>query len=234
MARDPQDERALSAHDANQDAEATLTTTAALCPRYDRLTRANTVLLLIDHQIGPLWDLEFSASRRQVVGLARIARNLQLPTIVTTIAPETWGPLIPELAVVIPEEHVIVRHTANAWEDANVRAAIDGSRRKKLIIAGSVAEVGVAVCALAAVRAGYEVYAPIDASGQCSHPALVRLSRAGVIVTTTALVTGELVGEGPGTHSRTTRTDAMRNGRRSETEALKERLRVSRTRRDGT
>jgi isochorismate hydrolase len=137
--------------------------------------------------------LEFTASRRRVVELATVARHLEIPTIVSTIAPESWGPIIPELETVVTEDRIIVRGSVNAWDEPRVRKVVESTGRRKLIIAGSVLEVAVVMAAVSAVGAGYEVYAPIDASGQASHPALVRLSRNGVIVTTTSLVTGELL-----------------------------------------
>jgi nicotinamidase-related amidase len=172
---------------------ATLTMTTALSSSYDdRLTRDNAALLLIDHQVGPLWELELAAPRRRVTALARVAERLGIPTIVTAIAPESWGPIIPELTAVYPESSVIVRAAVNAWDDARVRSAVESTGRTTLIIAGSTTEVGVAPCAVAAVRDGYAVFAPVDASGQCSNRALVRLSQGGVIVTTVELVVREL------------------------------------------
>lgn len=225
------DERAYTPNDAALEADETLTTTAALSPRYERLTRDNTILLLIDHQIGPLWDLESSASRRRVVELARLAQTLDIPTVVTAIAPETCGPVIPELGVVVDDSRILVRRTANAWDDARIRSAVAASGRRKLIVAGGVVEVGVALCALAAAHAGYEVYAPIDASGQASHPALLRLSRAGVIVTTASLVSAELVNHESETREQDRRGTAASAGHPSMGEALKRRLRSSRRRR---
>ena len=224
-ARDGLDQSRYDARVAARGADATLTTTVALSASYERLTRDNAVLLLIDHQIGPLWELEFATSRRHVVELAELARRLDVPIVVTTIAPQTWGTVIPELADVVADDRVIVRRTVNAWEDTGVRSALVETRRKKLIIAGSVVEVGVAVCALAATSAGYEVYAPIDASGQCTHRALARLSKAGVIVTTTSLVSNELAGDD---RDALTRRDPSGVDRVSAGEALKRRLRSSR------
>jgi nicotinamidase-related amidase len=161
----------------------------------DALTRDNAVLLLIDHQVGPLWELEFTTTRRRVVDLATVARQLGVPTIVSTIAPDSWGPVIPELGAAIGGDRVIVRRMVNAWDEPRVRRAVELTGRTKLLIAGSVVDVAVVMCALGAAGAGYEVYAPIDASGQASHRALVRLARAGVIVTTTSLVNGELLSD---------------------------------------
>lgn len=168
------------------------TIVALIDPSHDRLTTDNACILLIDHQIGPLWELEFAEPRRRVVELATAARRLQLPTIITAIGLEMLGPIIPELTAANEEAPHLVRSDVNAWEDLAVRRAVEATGRTKLIIAGSAAHVGVALCAKSAVDAGYDVYAPIDASAQFSHAASVWLARAGVIITTVSLVTAEL------------------------------------------
>jgi nicotinamidase-related amidase len=177
---------------AKQRAQPSMTVTAALGNPIEKLTPDNAVLLLIDHQIGPLWELEFSGVRQRAAELARVARERGVPTIVTAMDPEEFGWIIPELTIVQPDAPVVVRSVVNAWDEPTVRGAIEATRRSKLIIAGSATEVGVVLCALSAAEAGYDVYAPVDASGQPSHRALARLSRAGVTVTTTSLVVGEL------------------------------------------
>ena len=63
-----------------------LTMTGALSSSYERLTRDNAALLLIDQQVGPLWELELAPQRRRVTALARVAERLGVPTIVTAIA----------------------------------------------------------------------------------------------------------------------------------------------------
>jgi len=168
------------------------TVVALIHPSHDRLTTENACVLLIDHQIGPLWELEFAEPRRRVVELATAARRLQLPTIITAIGIETLGPIIPELTAANETAPHLVRSEVNAWDDPAVRGAVEGTGRRKLIIAGSAAHVGVALCAKSAVDAGFDVYAPIDASAQFSHAASTWLARAGVIVTTVSLVTTEL------------------------------------------
>ena len=180
------------------------TVVALIDPSNDRLTTDNACLLLIDHQIGPLWELEFAETRRRVVELAAAARRFQLPTIISAIGVESLGPIIPELTAAFEEAPHLVRSVVNAWDDRRVRSAIEETGRKKLIVAGSAANVGVALCAKSAVDAGYDVYAPIDASGQFSHAASSWLSRAGVIVTTVSLLTREI----EGTHARRKRVGA--------------------------
>ena len=165
----------------------------AIDTTYERMTTQNTAVLLIDHQIGPLWELEFAPTRRAVVSLAALARELSLPTVITAIGVETWGAVIPELSDAFPEAPHIVRGAVNAWDDPTIQNAIRDTGRKKLLIAGGAAELGVAFCALSAARDGYQVYVAIEASAQLSHAAISRLARTGVIVTTTSLVAAEIV-----------------------------------------
>ena len=178
------------------------TISAAVDSTYERLTRDNAALLLIDYQIAPLWDIEFGETRRAVATLARSAHQWGVPTIVTAIAPQTWGAVIPEITEVNGDANSIVRVEVNAWDNANVREAIAGTTCKKLIVAGGAATVAVSLCALSAANAGYEVYAPMDASAQFTHATVKQLSRAGVIVTTTQLVVAELAREEPPRRSR--------------------------------
>jgi len=176
----------------NEGHEPRNTVVAAVDANYERLTPRNAVVLLIDHQIGPLWELEFASTRRAVVTLATTVRREAIPVVITTIEPATWGAVIPELSDVLEGAPHIMRTAVNAWQERAVRGAVERSSRRKLIVAGAAAQVAVTLCALSAVRAGYTVYAPIDASAQFSHPAITRLSQAGVIVTTTELVAAEL------------------------------------------
>jgi nicotinamidase-related amidase len=163
----------------------------------DRPTARNTALLLIDHQVGPLWELDFAETRRTVGTLARFASDIGWPIIITGVAPERWGPIIPELTDAASDAQRIVRSSINAWEEPAVRNAIEATNRTKLVIAGGAGPIGVALCALSAVNAGYDVYAPVDASAQLDQGAVARLCRGGVIVTTTSLVTTDITSEGP-------------------------------------
>jgi nicotinamidase-related amidase len=162
---------------------------------YRRLSSVNAAVLLIDHQIGPLWELEFAETRRAVVALARFAEETRLPTVISAIGLETWGAVIPELTDAYPTAPHIVRGSVNPWDDARVRTSIERSRREKLVIAGGAGAPSVTLCALSAARAGYEVYCALDASAQLGHDAIARLAREGVIATTTALITNEILSE---------------------------------------
>jgi nicotinamidase-related amidase len=170
-------------------------TVVALIDRtHDCITSDNACVLLIDHQIGPLWELEFAESRRRVVQLAATARRLRLPTIITAIGIDTLGPVIPELTAAFDEAPHLARNRVNAWEDPRIREAIEQTGRKKLIVAGSAADVSVALCARSAIEAGFDVYVPMDASAHFSNATSSWLSRAGAIVTTVSLIVNEIDG----------------------------------------
>lgn len=99
----------------------------------ERLTQDNAAVVLVDQQVGlysGVRDIPVGELERNVVGLAKAAQVLGLPLVVTTTAAAgMWGPMIPELAEVLPHDlEVIDRSTVNAWDDERVRAAIDASR----------------------------------------------------------------------------------------------------------
>jgi nicotinamidase-related amidase len=163
----------------------------------DRLSRDSTVLLLIDYQVGPLWEPDAASLRREVVALARVATSLGVPTILTAIASDDWGPIIPELTRVTPGAEVIQRSVLDPWSVSRVRHAIEATGRSHLVIAGVATEMSVARAALGATGDGYRVFAPLDASGHFSAraaaAAVLRMCAGGVIVSNCATVLIELV-----------------------------------------
>ena len=69
---------------------------------YDPLTSENAALVLIDHQVGLMTgvrDYSMGELKHNVVALAKAAKVLNLPIIVTTTARDSmWGPTFPELS----------------------------------------------------------------------------------------------------------------------------------------
>jgi len=152
----------------------------------------DTILLLIDHQVGPLWEFDCAPTRRRVVELARGAQCAGLPTIVTTIAPEAHGPLIPELATTCLAEPFVLRSRSNAWDDREVRHTVAALGRPRLVVAGGDVERSVIPCALAARRDGFQVDVVLDACGPSTSRAVARVLDGGAAVTTTRRVIAEL------------------------------------------
>ena len=166
----------------------------------ERLTPDNAALLLVDHQVGlftGVRDIPVAELTHNVVGLAKAARVLGVPTIVTATSPEMWGPTIPELTQALPGISIINRTTVNAFDEPRFAKAVEALGRKKLIIAGVSTEVCLALPAIHATGIGYDVYAVIDASGTFSETkritGLLRMVQAGVVVTDYSTVGVEML-----------------------------------------
>jgi len=157
---------------------------------YEPLTSENTALVLIDHQIGLMTgvrDYPIALLKHNVVALAKAAKALRLPIVVTTTARDSmWGPTIPELVEALPGIEIIDRSSVNAYDDARVARAIEATGREKLIFAGLSLEVCAAFPAITAVGRGLDAYVAVDACGTFSdtkhHVGLLRMVQAGVVV----------------------------------------------------
>ncbi|MFJ1549404.1 isochorismatase family protein [Streptomyces sp. NPDC088246] len=170
----------------------------------EQLTPENAALLLVDHQVGlfaAVRDYSVGELKHNVVGLTRAAKVLGVPIVATTTAADSlWGPMVPELAEVLPSGlEVIDRSTVNAWNDPRVREAVAATGRKKLIVAGISIEVCLALPALSATADGYDVYGVIDASGTFNDTkrttGILRMQQAGVIVTDYSSVAVEMLAD---------------------------------------
>ncbi|MFI6574738.1 isochorismatase family protein [Nocardiopsis sp. NPDC050513] len=168
------------------------------------LTDDNAAVLLVDHQIGlftGVRDIAVAELKHNVTSLAKAAQRLGLPTVVTTTSADSmWGPLVPELREVLPQDlKVIDRSTVNAWNDDRVRSAVEATGRSKLIIAGISLEVCAAFPAISASAAGYDAYVAVDACGTFSQTkretGLLRLLQAGVIVSDYASLAVEVLAD---------------------------------------
>jgi nicotinamidase-related amidase len=165
------------------------------------LTAQNAVLILIDHQVGLMTgvrDISTGELKHNVVGLAKAAKLLNLPIIVTTTARDSmWGPTFPELVEALPGIDIIDRATVNAFDDARVSRAIEATGRKRLIIAGVSLEICAAFPAMTAVGKGLAAYVAVDACGTFSQTkrevGLLRMLQAGVITTDYASLMVEIL-----------------------------------------
>jgi nicotinamidase-related amidase len=157
---------------------------------YEPLTSQNAALVLVDHQIGLMTgvrDYSTGELKHNVVALAKTAKVLKLPIVVTTTARDSmWGPTFPELVEALPGIEIIDRSSVNAFDDVRVSSAIEATGRKKLIFAGISLEVCAAFPAITAVGKGLDAYVAVDASGTFSETkrqvGLLRMLQAGVII----------------------------------------------------
>src|ERR1700760_1486317 len=141
---------------------------------YKPLTSDNAAVILVDHQFGLMTgvrDYSTGELKHNVIALAKAAKALQLPIVVTTTARDSmWGPTFPELVEAVPGVPIIDRSSVNAFDDPKVAQAINATGRTKLIFAGISLEVCAAFPAIAAVGKGLDAYVAVDASGTFSEP----------------------------------------------------------------
>ena len=168
---------------------------------YEPLTSENAALVLVDHQVGLMTgvrDYSTGELKHNVVALAKAARALSLPIVVTTTARDSmWGPTFPELVDALPDVSIIDRSTVNAFDDAEVARAITATGRRKLIFAGISLEVCAALPAMTAIGKGFDAYVAVDASGTFSKTkrqvGLLRMLQAGVILSDYATLMVEIL-----------------------------------------
>ena len=162
----------------------------------------DAVLLLIDHQSGLFQlvrDIDQPVLRANVCALAKVARLAKIPTFTTASVPDgPNGPLIPEIHEYNPEAVYIARTgQINAWDNPKWVEAIEKTKRKTLLIAGTLTSVCMAFPTLSALVAGYKVFCIIDASGNWSKMAtdltLARVVQAGAMPIDTYAVLCELM-----------------------------------------
>ncbi len=157
----------------------------------ERITRDNSAVCLIDHQVGlsiGVRDITVAELKHNVVGLAKAAKVLGMPIIATTTAKDAlWGPTFPELVAVLDTKKypIIDRMTVNAWDEPSFVKAVEATGRKHLIFAGITLQVCAALPAYSALAAGYTSYVAVDASGVFSatqrQVGIARIQEAGVI-----------------------------------------------------
>ena len=161
----------------------------------------DVVMLLIDHQSGLfnlVKDMCVSQLRNNIIALAKVAAKLNIPVITTASVPEgPNGPVIPEIKQFAPHSKYVPRQgQINAWDVPMFVKAVEETKRKTLVMTGTLTSVCLAFPAICAAAAGYKVYAVVDASGNWSSMAtdltIARLAQAGVIPIDTFAVIGEL------------------------------------------
>lgn len=167
------------------------------------LDRHDTVLVLVDHQVGLLSgvrDIDGALLRHNLVAMVRAARIMGVPVIITAVESNgMWGPTLPELVAAAPDVKIIHRSQINAWDNPDVRAAIKATGRRQVLIAGISTETCAALPALSMRAEGYDSRVVLDASGTFSaakHEAgIQRLTVAGVPLVDYATAMVEMLGD---------------------------------------
>jgi len=156
-----------------------------------RMSRDNTTVLLIDHQVGlftGVRDISVGELKHNVVGLAKAAKVLGLPIVpITTARDSMWGPTIPELKEALGGAEIMDRSTVNAWDFKPFVEAVKATKRDHLIIAGLSFEVCASLPAISSREEGFQPIVALDACGTFSNAkreaGLARLTGLGIEVT---------------------------------------------------
>ena len=166
------------------------------------LTPGNCAVVFIDYQEGQYATIG-SATREEVdlgaVTLAKLARAYGIPTVLSTVGVDLGvnRPTVPEITDELPGIPEIDRTGVNSWEDADFRAAVEATGRKKIVMAGLWTEVCLAFPTLDMLREGYEVYPVVDAVGGVSpvthRTAIDRMTQAGAQPVTSLAFGSELM-----------------------------------------
>ncbi|AKU48375.1 isochorismatase family protein [Xanthomonas arboricola pv. juglandis] len=171
--------------------------------KQQRFTAENTALLLIDHQVGTMQlikNIDTTLAAKQSIALAKMAKILNLPTIITSSQEDNaQGPILPEIAEILPEAHqarVKRPGVVNAWAYPEFRDAVIATGRKNLIMAGVTTDVCLIFPSIDAALEGFAVQAVMDASGSPSdlseELSRQRMHDAGVVLTTTNTLMAEI------------------------------------------
>jgi nicotinamidase-related amidase len=153
------------------------------------LTPDSCMLALIDYQ--PQMFFGTTSHDRMVIlqnvqAVAKAAKLFKVPTVLSTVAAKSFsGDMLPEVQSVFPEYTPIDRTSMNAWEDANFRAAIEKTGKKKVVLAGLWTEACVTFPTVQMINAGYEIYVPTDSCGdvtvEAHDRAVQRIVQAGAV-----------------------------------------------------
>lgn len=142
---------------------------------HDKPTPANSIVLLVDHQIGLLAGTRDTSSlaelKSNIIGLARVAKALKVPVLITSSNAQ-WqnGDTLPEIKQLFPDLP-IYRRTGiiNCYEDPMFREALEKAvketGRKHIIISGVTIGTCCALPTLSLLNDGYQVFPVVDTCG---------------------------------------------------------------------
>jgi nicotinamidase-related amidase len=168
--------------------------------KLEMLSPENHAIALVDYQPAMYQGVQSHdrlVTLNNVQVLGKTANLFGVPTIITTVAQDTFsGPFMPEITSLFPEHTVIDRTSMNAWLDAKFREAVYSTGRKKIAVAGLWTEACVMFAGLELLKEGFEVYVPADAcadvSSEAHQRAMDRLVQAGAVPITSLQYVFEL------------------------------------------
>lgn len=156
--------------------------------------RACLLVIDVQEKLAPAVD-GHRALIEQAQWLVRVAGELEVPVLASRQYPKGLGPLVPELAALIPESAQIDKVHFSCASAPECRQAISRTGRTQIVIAGMETHVCVLQSALELKHAGHEVFVVSEAVGsrrpEDRELALQRLRAHGVDVVNREMVAFE-------------------------------------------
>lgn len=161
-----------------------------------RLTRDRALLLIVDVQTRLLPEMwEAQRIERNCAILARVARLMDMPIVVTEQNPARIGGTVEMIREALGEFEPINKMRFSAWP--NAQRQIEQSGRKTVILCGLESHICILQSGLDLIEAGYTVFVALDAiSSRQEHNRRVgseRLKLAGALPTSTESAIFELL-----------------------------------------
>lgn len=160
------------------------------------LQQAQSCLVIIDVQarLAPVID-DGEAVLKRLVWLTDIARELQLPSLITEQYPAGLGSTVAALETFKQVAQVLTKSHFSAYYEPTFRQALQGLARPQVVLAGMETHVCVLQTAIALQQQGYQVYLVVDACGSRrasdKQLALQRMQALGVQLVSSEMVVFE-------------------------------------------
>ena len=164
----------------------------------------DALVLLIDLEAG-IADKASTSSykdlQKGVTALCKLAKLFDLPVVVSAIHGPNNSPvkIMPEIEKVLGDYPVHYRTTADAFENDAVKAAIEATGRRTILISGAVTEIAVQMPALSGPSLGYRVFVMVEGvrgfSPRTEEAAFHRIMQAGASVSSVTALSLEIAGD---------------------------------------
>lgn len=128
------------------------------------LTPENSLLLVVDVQEKLVNALDKDVIVKRVSNLAKTARLLSVPVVVTEQYPKGLGATVAKVSEELPSDtSVFEKYTFNALDADGVLEKIKSYNKKQIVLCGIETHICVHQTAAALLREGFEVYIAKDA-----------------------------------------------------------------------
>jgi nicotinamidase-related amidase len=165
------------------------------------LRAEDCILAVIDIQeklLPPIWEKERMVRNSEM--LIRLANIINMPVTVTTQYAKGLGPLVPEIASVLPNAQVVDKLEFGCFGNGDFCSALGRiSGRNTLLLCGMETHICVMQTALGALNQGLSVHVAADAVSSRSELnwklGLERMRAAGAVLSSTEMMLYELMGK---------------------------------------